>query len=382
MAAVKEGLRRGETVCRGVGGRWRHTRFVLLLCVFAIGMATFGSGAAESGTTSRASTPRYKPPETKTLSVPIPITSGAAGAEYFAYTGGYFRKYGLTVTEPLGSVPEDVSLVVSGGDPIDEVPADDALYLAAKGQVQILGCETTTSTWYLYGKKGVSTTKQVTGGTVGVTGIGSGPQRTLIEYFQHNKLNYSGTHWSVIGSEDDILLALESGKIDAGVLPAPLNVQARVAKLPLLAVIGGNTYPSMGIPYVANAKWAASNQNTILNFLRAISEGYWVYEQQRSKALPALARLLHLDTTTSLGKSELKAAYNEFANIPPSKCPNNVVQSAIATLTPSQAAAVDSVPRAKLFDYSYINTLQKEGFFRMLRDKYGPFPYAREEGTK
>jgi hypothetical protein len=109
--------------------------------------------------------------------------------------------------------------------------------------------------------------------------------------------------------------------------------------------------------------------------VKGLAEGTWAYQKDEPGALAVLAKFLGVDASTTSGKATLERSFTAY--LPPVQAPPGRCHA--ADFTPyvhyqpaeEQAALGDLGP---LFDNSYVDALDKQGFYAGLQRRYGPLP--------
>ena len=173
-----------------------------------------------------------------------------------------------------------------------------------------------------------------------------------------------------LGSVPNILAALTSGRIDAGLLSYPFYQTASTS--------GGlhkvGEAPANPNVYVVDDTWAKSNRNTIMAWLRGNTEGMVAYATDRDAALPVLAKLLRLNLDDPTQGATVREGYQLYhaSFTPIHECTKSTFDPFLPYLTPDQQATVNNP--AKFLDNSYRQGARFRRFFAKSPRSTGPFP--------
>ncbi|MCA1221048.1 ABC transporter substrate-binding protein, partial [Streptomyces sp. 8L] len=352
-------------------GGWRRrrtTRSVPALAAAAVLTASLlagcGSGPSTSaGTGASASATR--------LTVPTASGSAAQGAFQYTLAKGFFRKNGLKVTTPLSAEGQLKAAFVAGSVPFDQLAGGDVLDLYAKHvPVTAVGCVAKSNGYYVYARKGTTSVTALKGKTVGVPSLGGAPQVALQAYLRTRKLAPDAVKFVALGSIPNVLTALTSGKVDAGLLSTPFNFRADAAGLANLGYALGP--PS---PYVVSTDWAKKNPKAVTAVLKSLAEGAWSYQTHKADGVKTLGAFLHLDPSKPADASTLGKSFDAY--LPPVQAPVGRCDAAdFAPYVRYQPAAEHAALKnlGPLVDNSYVDALDKQGFYSGLRKTYGPLP--------
>jgi ABC-type nitrate/sulfonate/bicarbonate transport system substrate-binding protein len=307
--------------------------------------------------------------ETSTLTVPLLASSAGVGYEVFAAKQGFYDPYGLSVTTPNSDAGQVKASIVSGQTPLDGLSGTDFLNLVAAGYpVTAIGCSTSAQPFHVYARSSIANAKGLVGKTIGTTSIGSAHEVSGEQFLAKHGVKASQVTFVPLGSVPNILAALESGRIDAGLLSYPFYASA--AKLPTLHQLGVSPVPT-GLT-VVNSGWAKKNKNTILAYLKGTNTGLAAYATDQKAALPVLAGLLSLNLSDPTQAATVLAGYKVYqppATAPITSCTTAALKPYLPFLTAAEQAKVKNL--SKVVDNSYVNTLSSDGFYTQLAKKYG-----------
>lgn len=333
-------------------------RAAVLLLLAAVLLAACGSPSGAEGSAS-------------TLTVPLGSVSATQGAFQYAIAKGFFAKNGLTVTTPLSAEGQLKSALVAGSVDFDQLAGGDLLDLYAKHvSVKAVACTATNTGYYLYAGKATPSLGSLAGKTVGVPSLGGAPQVAMQAYLVSNGLSPDSARFVALGSIPNVLTALTSGKIDSGLLSTPFNFRADAAGL---RDLGYATGPPT--PYLVNSAWAAKNPAAVTAIIKSLVEGTWAYQTRKADGIPVLAKFLALDPADPVARATLDKSFDAY--LPPVQAPPGRCRAAdfapYLRYQPAseQAALADLGP---LFDNSYVDTLQSQGFYAGIQRTYGPLP--------
>ena len=334
---------------------------VLVVALSACGSSGGGGTSGNTGTTTSV---------TK-LSVPSLSVSASQGALQYTIAKGYFTKNHLSVTTPLSSEGPLKASIVAGSVDFDQLAGGDLLGLYAKKVgVTAIACTATNTGYYVYARKGTADLAALKGKSVGVPSLGGAPQIAMEHYLTTKGLAADSVKFVALGSIPNVLTALTSGKIDSGLLSTPFNFRADAAGLPDLGYATGPP-----TPYIVDTSWAKKHPAVVTNILKSLVEGAWAYQTHESDGITVLGKFLKLDPTVAKNKATLSksfAAYLPPVQAPPGRCSAADFAPFVAYLPKAQQTALPAL--APLFDNSYVNSLNRTGFYTQVQTKYGPLP--------
>jgi ABC-type nitrate/sulfonate/bicarbonate transport system substrate-binding protein len=347
---------------------------VAIAALTACSSGTGGSGAAGGSTAKSGSTTAPQKlgtaPETSSLSMPATAVSAADGPLEFTVDNGYFTKKGLGVSVPLSAEAQVKDAVATGSAPLDDLAGSDVLDLYAKGYgVETIGCTAASNGFYVYAKKGV-TTSSLAGTSVGVPSLDGAPQFAMDYFSSQQGTDPSKLTFTPLGSIPNVLAALESGRIDVALLSTPFNLKAAAAGFQDLGyAVGPPT------PYVVNTSWAQKNGATITNWIEAFVQGTWAYLTDKQAAEAELAKFLKLNPANAADAKTLAASWSNY--LPPvteplGECTAASFEPYVKYFPASEQAQLKNLNG--LVDNQYIQQLWNSGFYASMQSKYGAVP--------
>jgi ABC-type nitrate/sulfonate/bicarbonate transport system substrate-binding protein len=341
--------RAGLAVAAGVGA-----------VVCALTLSAVPATAASSATNQKA--------ESSTLTVPLLASSAGVGYEVYAAKSGFYTPYGLTVTTPNSDAGQAKASIVSGQTPLGGLSGTDFLNLVAAGYpITAIGCSTSKQPFHVYARTSIANAKGLIGKTIGTTSIGSAHEVSGEQFLAKYGVKPSQVTFVPLGSVPNILAALESGRIDAGLLSYPFYATA--AKTSTLHQIGVSAVPT-GLT-VVNSTWAKKNRNTIIAYIKGTNAGLASYATNQKAALPVLAGLLGLSASDPTVLAGYKV-YQPPATAPIGACTTAALKPYLPFLTPAEQAKVKNL--SKVVNNSYADALATQGFYSTLAKKYGVIP--------
>ena len=305
---------------------------------------------------------------------PPPLTRVSAG--YGALTALYiplwiagdeklFEKYGLDVELldlPGNTGPQSL---VAGQVPIVALSGYAAVPSMVEGaDLVMLTSNVQRQTAQVYSVPAVDSPQALRGKRLGITRPG-----TLTHFGGLLALR----EWGLKPDEDvsfvnmnesaNILAGLVSGAVDAGVLTDPNTFRAAKEGFRLLADLADFPTEYLATGVTTTHAYARENRPVLLNFIRGFTEGLRRYYDDRALAEDVLRRYVRVDDPEVLAKTYTLYAEKYFVKLP---LPNvqgmqNILDD-YAVVNP-RARELDA---SRLIDASFVQELQREGFFRSL----------------
>ena len=354
---------------------------IFLLWAFAV-TAPGPAIAAEGGT----------PQSLKKITIGYSSISPASSPAWFAYEGGFFRKYGLDaqlIFIESGSrmvqtlISGDVVAAQVGGAPVIQSN------LQGSGVVIIAGLLNTMDYKFVVSRD-ITRPDQLKGKTVAVSRVGSSSDfATRYTLEKYGLVPDKDVAILQIGSQPARFSALESGRIHGVMIAIPLTARAAKLGLNILADL-----QMLGLEYQHTSLAVSQNMiktqpDLVRNVLKSFVEGIHYAKTHRKEALAILAKYLKTDDADALQEayeSELQAL------IPEKPYPTlKGIQTILREMGAKDANARSARPE-QFVDNSFMKELDSSGFIDRLykttavakvapRTEPAPAPVAAKEKT-
>ena len=354
---------------------------IFLLWAFAV-TAPGPAIAAEGGT----------PQSLKKITIGYSSISPASSSAWFAYEGGFFRKYGLDaqlIFIESGSrmvqtlVSGDVVAAQVGGAPVVQSN------LQGSGVVIIAGLLNTMDYKFVVSRD-ITRPDQLKGKTVAVSRVGSSSDfATRYTLEKYGLVPDKDVAILQIGSQPARFSALESGRIHGVMIAIPLTARAAKLGLNILADL-----QMLGLEYqhtslAVSQTMIKTQPDLVRNVLKSFVEGIHYAKTHRKEALAILAKYLKTDDADALQEayeSELQAL------IPEKPYPTlKGIQTILREMGAKDANARSARPE-QFVDNSFMKELDSSGFIDRLykttavakvapRTEPAPAPVAAKEKT-
>ncbi|HEU5019133.1 MAG TPA: ABC transporter substrate-binding protein [Pseudolabrys sp.] len=194
---------------------------------------------------------------------------------------GFFKDEGFDahILANQSSV-QSMQMLISGQVEIAISQPDPLIAAIEKGAtaVGIIAAPATEADWFLVGKKGVKSINDLRGQTVGFSGLRVGEFYLTREILKEHGIGPSDFSAVQIGPTPAKYAALQKGSIAAGVLFQPTATLAQQNGFPVLLRFAQKFKGFPALVYLANRKWAATN-NHGERFTRALKRIHeWLYD--------------------------------------------------------------------------------------------------------
>jgi ABC-type nitrate/sulfonate/bicarbonate transport system substrate-binding protein len=326
---------------------------ILLAVIFALSPISVTS--AETGGAK---------PEKSDLTVPYVAPSAAFTPLYVAADAGLFSKYGLNVKSQLlapsvgqkALISEEIDILVDG--PV-LIPAR-----LSGSLVKYFGAYMQRYVFKIWGVKGVTTLEDLKGKIVAVSGPRGAVDNSTREALKKKGFTPDKDIKFVYNAQvPAILTAILTGTVSAGTISAPLNLQAKAAGLNFLLDIGELNIAGLQGAYGATERFLRTHPNTLSAFSKAMAEGVALARKDSAAAKRAIAKFVKVDDPKIID-----ASYDAYAPYLETSLAvrDQVIRAELDYLDAKEFPKVRSANPREFFDNTFIETLEKSGFFASL----------------
>ncbi len=282
---------------------------------------------------------------------------------------GLFEKYGLDATVTQVATVEQIKTLVAGKIDIGVTSADNIASAAIGGaDLKLVGMFIPIIMGSLWGRPEIKTAADLKGKLVGAPTVGPGIIRYTAEYALR-KIGLDPTkdvQWRVFRDTTSVVAAAMSGQIQGVAVVPPDDVALKKAGFNLLndTLLDKVVYPS-GSTYTSGA-FIKEHPDIVLAYMKAISEAIAVYKTDKEgtiKHLEAFAQITDREVSESAWATLAKA----LPDVP--KVAAGSLQANLDILAFELPAAKTKDPTT-LYDNSFVERLEKEGFYADLLKRY------------
>ena len=293
----------------------------------------------------------------------IGTTSKTVGymAPWVGKIKGFFQSEGVRVDIPiLRSATTGIQALVGGSTQFDATTVDAMISAVDKGQeLEVIGGIINGATYRLVATKKFQSFKDLKGATIGVSSLTSGSTVLLRLMLEKNGLNYPRDYTLLsMGGTPERFAALESGRMDATLLAAPLSYKAVDLGFTKLGDVHEYVkhYQLSGL--VVTRRWARDNQDTVKKVLRGLIRSFQWLHQNREEAVSLISSELKLE------RRYAEAGWEEYvrSNAWPPKGEIDIegVKTQIQILAQINKQAGPLPPPERYANLSYLKAAQKE----------------------
>lgn len=318
--------------------------------------------AAPIATTAPQSSSAASVPATLTkLRIPYTAISVAMAPTWVALDTGLFKKYGLDVSlDYIATSPVLTAAMLSGEVQIAEA-AEDVVITSGLGgsDIEILASGGDHLLFSLYAKSTINSLQDLKGKAIAVTRRGSSTDFAAHWLLTKNSIAADKEVTFInTGGVPDILTAMQTGQVDAGVLSPPTTTKARQAGFKELVDISAQELSFYQAPVIARKSWVAKNPEVVRSFMKAYVEAVSVIKKDKATTKTIIGKY-----TQTTDDAILDESYSSFINIlPQAPAPKlDAIQNGLDQAAIDNPKAKDADPN-QFFDASWVQDLDKSGF--------------------
>ncbi len=333
---------------------------VLLAC--APGAPAPATGVSTAGGSSPAAT---SVPPVKLRAATTSIT-GSGTPLWAAYEGGYFAREGLEVE--IGSFPsgtEGVSALIAGE--VDFLQgAGSTTISAALGGADLVVLATTAPVMILsvVSRPEITRPEQMRGQALAISRLGTSTETAARLALRQWGLEADRDVAIVqAGSTASILGALDSNRVQAGVVGHPTVTQARKLGLNLLIDLGTLNVPYFNSGVGARRALVAERPDVVRRYVRGIVAGIHRVRADKAFALDLYRKYLETDDADVLEDTYEVYGVKYAPPVPYPDAPG--IQGVLDELAAENPHALEVSPR-DFYDDRFVRELEDSGYIRSL----------------
>jgi NitT/TauT family transport system substrate-binding protein len=288
--------------------------------------------------------------------------SGAMGPLWVAHDMGIFSRHGLEVQLLYIGGGSVVTQALLGGDvQFVRLGANAVVQASLRGaDLKMIANTINRLVFKLMSKPEIKSAADLKGKTIGVTRLGGSTDFALDLALKKWGLR-RGTDVAVLqtGGMPQLLGAIKSGPIDAGVISPPTNLQAQKLGLRELVDFGDLEISYPNSPLAATQSHLAKNRDLVLRFLRAYAEGIQRVKTDRNNTMKVFSNY------TAVKEPEILAELYQIYGVKYLERIPFVSSDAVDAVLQTEVKS-GSAKAADFIDNSFISEMDREGFFRQL----------------
>jgi ABC-type nitrate/sulfonate/bicarbonate transport system substrate-binding protein len=295
---------------------------------------------------------------------------------WVAQRQSFFGKYGVKskVVWVRGN-PAQIATLASGDTQIAYGGATTALAAAVGGkELQMIASLSSRENLDLVARPGINTAKDLRGKRFGIQSIGGGVWKTATVWLEHFGMDEKrdNIQMIVIGDVTILSQALETGRIDATVVPGFLSRRLAEKGFVVLGRCEETRLPSVGMTILVEKPYLQQNMDTLQDALKAIIEGMVFISSSRNKPAvletitkqfklsdPAAAEGAYQDVFTLIRLEEYRKPYVSMDGL-----------KTLQRLMKNQNPRIGDIKVENLVDSSVLKKIDDSGFFERLYAEY------------
>jgi NitT/TauT family transport system substrate-binding protein len=289
----------------------------------------------------------------------------------------FFGKYGVRSKAVwVRSNPAQIATLASGDTQIAYGGATTALAAAVGGkELKIVASLSSRENLDLVARRGINSPKELRGKRFGIQSIGGGVWKTATVWLEHFGMDEKrdNINMIVIGDVTVLSQALETGRIDATVVPGFLSRRLAEKGFVVLGRCDQVRLPSVGMAIVVDKTYLQQNSDTLQDVVRAIAEGMVFIATAKNKPAvietimkqfkmtdPAAAEGAYQDVLNLVRLEEYRKPYVSIDGL-------RILQRLMKTQNPR----IGDIKIENLVDSSVVRRVDDSGFFEKLYAEYG-----------
>jgi len=305
--------------------------------------------------------------ELKRIRIGYPSLSFRQSNVWVAKEQGLFKKYGLEV-EPIylrgGQVATQA--LAAGDPPIVNIGTVVQANLSGYNLVLVAAVETKYDQ-IVFSRKGINRLEDLRGKIFGISSFGSATHNAANILFKHLGMEPSKDVVLVPGGPDaERIAALMGGRIDATMVTSSAAPPARKAGFNELLQIADLGVEVQGNGFATSRAYITTNRDAVKNALRGFVEAIYFIYANKKEAQKVFAKYMRTNDPEVLEDS-----YQGYVKMIPKKPYPTLkgIQYLLDILAPQFPAAKTAKPE-QFVDLSFLQELEKEGFFNEMAKRY------------
>jgi NitT/TauT family transport system substrate-binding protein len=310
------------------------------------------SGSANASAAATSGSAAASPKATYKFRIPYTAQSGVYTPLWVAADDGIFQKHGIDAT--VSAMDNNATSAALSSGEIDVSPSPSVLNLIASGGDAVIVASFVTAPIYsVYATSDIASLNDLKGKVIGDTPAGSSPDTVLRALLaQHGLAPDKDVQYLFSPSPATIFSAMQAHRAAAGILSAPVTVQARQEGFKELINTAKDNVPGLQILVAVRKSYLKDNREAVTELLRALIDATAFVKANPVPSKAAIAKYTKTDD-----KEAIDAAYDEFE--PYLKMGPVKPADVVATLQYSPNAKTAGADPASFVDNSIIDSLLK-----------------------
>ncbi|MBI1997482.1 MAG: ABC transporter substrate-binding protein [Deltaproteobacteria bacterium] len=304
--------------------------------------------------------------ELKRIRIGYPSLSFRQSNVWVAKEQGLFKKYGLEVEPIFLRGGQLATLALAAGDPpIVNIGTVVQANLTGYNLVLVAAVENNYDQ-ILFARPGITKLEQLKGKHFGISGFGAATHYATIILMKH--LNFEPKDLTLLptGPDAERIAAMAAGKIDATLFTSSAAAPARKAGFVELLQIADLGVEVQGNGFATSRAYVQSNRDVVKNALRGFVEAIYYIYANKKEAQRVFAKYMRTNDQEILEES-----YQGYIKMIPKKPYPTLkgIQFMLDMLAEKMPQAKTAKPE-QFVDLSFLQELEKEGFFNEMAKRY------------
>jgi ABC-type nitrate/sulfonate/bicarbonate transport system substrate-binding protein len=296
---------------------------------------------------------------------------------WIAQRQNFFGKYGIkSKVVWVRNNPAQIATLSSGDTQIAYGGATTALAAAVGGkELKILASLSSRENLDLIARPGITSPKDLRGKRFGIQSIGGGVWKTATVWLEHFGMDEKRDNIQMMVLGDVMVLsqALETGRIDATVVPGFLSRRLAEKGFVVLGRCDQIRLPSIGMAIVVDKAYLQQSSDTLQDVTKALAEAMVFTSSSKNKPAvietimkqfkmsdPAAAEGAYQDVFNLVRLEEYRKPYVSIDGL-----------GILQRLMKSQNPRIGDIKVENLVDSSVVRKVDESGFFERLYTEYG-----------
>ena len=331
------------------------------------GSAAAGSPPAAGSTPGGSAAPTDQPAAERREAIKaMYVAMGMNSAPFWlAKEQGFFDQQGLDV---------ELTYVAGAIQPAQSLTAGDALFSSggaasvtparlAGADLILLGSQVDVYQFQVFTRPDIQRPEQLKRTRMGITRLGAATDWASRAALQYWGMQPTDTSLVQLNGNPEILVGLEAGAVESGLLTDPMTFQARQRGFNMLLDLAdtGNHFSPVGL--VSTDTIVRQRESTVRRYVRAWIDAIHYLATQKEGSVRVISKYMSDDDLTTLGEAYDQHLAKHLRRIPyPSP---EAVQTVLDGLIDSEPRARDAKPE-QFIDDRFIRELDTAGYFRQL----------------
>jgi len=305
--------------------------------------------------------------ELKRIRIGYPAISTTQSHIWVGHEAGLFQKHGLAVEPVFLRGGQIATQALAAGDP-PIVNIGTVVQANLQGyNLALVAAVQSKYDFYVYSRPEITRLEQVKGKRVGITGFGSATHNASTIFLKHLKLEPNkDVALTPAGVESELIAALVAGRIDLALFTSVVAYRARKAGLHELFYIGDLNFEVQGNGLATSRSYIQSQREIVKAAVKGYVEAIHYIFANKKEAQRIFANYLRNDDPEFLD-----FAHQLYVRLIPKKPYPTLkgVQNLLDMLAPQIPQAKSAKPE-QFVDMSFLQELEKEGFFIEMAKRY------------